>query len=103
MRVQVIIGIDFKGTLNYQKIADATQEPFHINTYPGEGEGWVFWEFGKGEPDWGWGDYTFTVGTVEAGRHEVTGRILASEDVESHLINDYERFAEEVPEGAEGK
>jgi len=102
MRVQVVIGVDFKGHLNYQKIADATQEPFHINTYPTSGDGWVFWEFGKGTPDWGWGDYTFTVGTVEVGRHEVTGRILTSEDVESYLINAYERFSEEVSETEEG-
>jgi len=102
MRIQVIIGIDYRRKLDYARVADSTLEPYKINTYPKEGEGWVFWDFGKGEPDWGWGDYTFTIGTVEAGRHEITGRILATEDVEGYLINAYERFSELTDTGAEG-
>jgi len=103
MRIQVIIGVDYKGKIDYQRISDATQEPFKQNSYPPTGEGWVFWEFGKGEPDWGWADYTFTVGTVEVGRHTVTGRILATADVEGYLIDAYERFSAETDTGEEGK
>lgn len=103
MRILVVIGSDFKGKLDYQGIADATQETYSINTIPKPvQEGWLFWEFSHGEPDWGWGDYTFTVGTVEIGRHEVTGRILATEDVQTYLINAYDRFSEEVAESDEG-
>jgi len=103
MRIQVIIGVDVKRKIDYARIADSTLEPYKLNTYPSQGDGWVFWDFGKGEPDWGWGDYTYTVGTVEAGRHEVTQRILATEDIESHLINDYERYNEATDEGSEGR
>jgi len=101
LKVLIIIGLDFKGSLNYQRIADATQEKYWLNQRPPEGsEGWLFWLFDK-EPDWGWGDYTFAIGTVEAGRHEITGRILASEDVEMTLIEAYDRLSEEVAEGEE--
>jgi len=103
MRIQVIIGTDYKGTIDYERISQATQQPYKVNTYPPEGiEGWVFYEFGKGTPDWGWGDYTFVVGTVEAGRHEVTGRILRTEDIEGYLINAYDRYSTETEAGGEG-
>jgi len=101
MRILVVIGTDFKGKIDYQAISDATQEPYAINQIPVNGEGWLFWS-NTSEPDWGWGDYTFTVGTVEVGRHEVTGRILATEDIQSYLIDAHDRFSEEVSEGEEG-
>jgi len=100
MRILVVIGTDFKGTIDYQAIADVTQEPFTVNQDAGSKEGWLFWDNDR-EPDWGWPDYTFTVGTVEVGRHEVTGRILATEDIQSYLINAHDRFSEEVSEGDE--
>jgi len=102
MRMLVIIGVDYKRAIDHQRIADATQEPFRVNTYPPESGGWVFWDWGKGEPDWGWADYNIVVGTVEAGTHEVALHILRSEDVEGALINAYEKYNEETDIGEEG-
>lgn len=100
MRMLVILGIDAPKDIDTEGIADATSENVYKNTMPPPGEvreGWVFMDADK-EPDWSWPDYSIVVGTAETGRHEVTERILSTEDIRTHLINTYDRLSEEQGE-----